>query len=194
MSEENIIEMAEAAQSKSKFTLASAIKGVAYPERTVDVYLDAASAFELEELNKELQTLVDMGMVAKYDELSPKAEELKEKILSSKLTFHMRGVGQHVVERITKEADRKFPRTDDNPDNPEWIKFYLASLVSENIFKVTDSEGNEDAKKFNVDEILELRGVIPIDSWEVLIDTMQKLTLAGAYFDSITDAGFLPKS
>lgn len=194
MSEDNIIDMAQAAQAKGKFNLADAIKGVGYPEKSVDIYLDAGAAFELEEVNKELQALADMGKMEEYDKLSPKAEELKAKILESKLTFHMRGVGQHVVERITKETDRKFPIKDGEPENPDWIKYYLSSLVAENIVRVSDSDGNEDEKKFNVDEIMDLRGAIPIDSWELLIDTMQKLTLAGAYFDAVTDAGFLPKS
>lgn len=191
---DNVIEIAEAAQAKGKFNLSDAIKGIGYPEKSVDIYLDAGSAFKLEELNKELQALADMNKMQEYDKLNVEAQELKNKIIESKLTFHMRGVGQHVVEATAKEADRKFPIKEDEPENPDWIKFYLATLIASNIVKVTDSDGNEDTKKFNVDEILDLRGAIPIDSWELLIDTMQKLTLAGAYFDAVTDAGFLPKS
>jgi hypothetical protein len=195
MSEEsNIVDIAEAAQKKGKFNLADAIKNRAYPEKSVDIYLDSNSAFKLDEVNKELQYLIDTGNIKEHDKLRVEADKLVEEIKKSKLTFHMRGVGQSEVERITEEADRLYPKTEENFENPDWIKFYLASLIASNIVKVTDAEGQEDDTKYTVENILEIRGIIPIDSWEVLIDTMQKLTLAGAYFDAITDAGFLPKS
>jgi hypothetical protein len=160
----------------------------------VDIYLDSSAAFELDEMNRELQELINMGKLEEHDKLKEKADKLVEKIKASKLTFHMRGVGQDLVEKITKQADELHPRSEETSENPDWIKFYLAALIASNIVKVTDAEGNEDDTKYTAEDILEIRGIIPIDSWEVLIDTMQKLTLAGAYFDAITDAGFLPRS
>lgn len=194
MSEETIVNLAQEAQKRGKFNLADAIKNRAYPEKSVDIYLDSGAAFELAELNKELQELVNAGKMEEYDELRAKADLLVQRIESSKLTFHMRGVGQADVERITQEADKLYPRVEDDPENPEWIKYYLAALIASNIVKVANADGEEDSKPFTVEEVLEIRGAIPIDSWEILIETMQKLTLAGAYFDQITDAGFLPKS
>lgn len=194
MSENEIVNLAEAAQKKGKFNLADAVKNRAYPEKSVDVYLDSGAAFELAEMNKQLQEFVDAGKMDEYDKLREQADILVKRIEESKLTFHMRGVGQADVERITKEADNLYPSSDEDLENPDWIKYYLAALIASNIVKVTDAEGNEDTKSFTVDEVLEIRGAIPIDSWEALIETMQKLTLAGAYFDAITDAGFLPKS
>ena len=183
---EDVVDMVEQAQKKGKFNLVDAIKNRAYPEKAVDIYLDAAAAYELEEVNQELNK-------SHSEELQAKAEELTARILESKLTFHMRGVGQEAVERITQEADKLYP-TENGTDNPEWLKHYVCALVAENIFKVTDSEGQEDTNKFTTEEIIEIRGQIPIDSWDVIVDTMQKLTLASSYFDKVTDAGFLPKS
>lgn len=188
---DNIINLAEEAQKKGKFSLADAIKGRAYPEKAVDIYIDGASAFELAALT-ELMRDTDPE-APEYQELHTKAEELSQKIVDSKLTFHMRGVGQGVVERITKEATDKFG-TDNGTQEAEWIKYYLCALIAENIVKVSDAEGNEDDSRFTVDDIIGLRDAIPVDSWEILIDTMQKLTLASSYFDAATDAGFLPKS
>lgn len=188
---DNIINLAEEAQKKGKFSLADAIKGRAYPETSVDVYIDGSSAFELANVADALKATDPED--AEYEKLTALAEELSGKILESKLTFHMRGVGQGVVERITKEANEKFG-FDNNTSEPEWIKYYLCALIAENVVKVTDTEGNEDTSKFSVEDIMDLRDAIPIDSWESLIDTMQKLTLASSYFDAATDAGFLPKS
>jgi len=185
--------MVEAAQKKGKFSLADAIKNRAYPEKSVDVYVDARSAYELEELNKELQGLTqnsDQDLIA---EMEAKAEVLKGNILSSKLTFHMKGVGQSVVEAANKKAEELFPAKE-SEQNEDWIPYYLCSLVASNIVKVTDSEGNDDLTEYTTDDVLEIRGAIPVDSWAVIVDTMQKLTLASSYFDGAVDAGFLPKS
>jgi hypothetical protein len=51
-----------------------------------------------------------------------------------------------------------------------------------------------DESKFTTEEIATLRGAMPIDAWQALVETMQKLTLAASYFDAVTDAGFLQKS
>lgn len=188
---DNIINLAEEAQKKGKFSLADAIKGRAYPEKAVDIYIDGSSAFQLATVTEQLKATDPED--PEYEKLHQLAEELSGKILESKLTFHMRGVGQGTVERITKEANEKYG-ADNSTSEPDWIKYYLCALIAENIVKVTDTEGNEDTSKFSVEDIMELRDAIPIDSWETLIDTMQKLTLASSYFDAATDAGFLPKS
>lgn len=188
---DNVVDLVQEAQKRGKFSLADAIKGRAFPEKSVDVYIDGGSAYELAEITEQLKQTDPSA--PEYEALNTQAEELSKKILDSKLTFHMRGVGQGVVERITKEANEKFPPQQD-ADNPEWIKYYLCGLIAANIVKVTDADGNEDDSEFTVYDIMELRDVVPVDSWEVLIDTMQRLTLASSYFDAVTDAGFLPKS
>lgn len=188
---DNVVDLVEQAQKRGKFSLADAIKGRAFPEKSVDVYIDGGSAYELAEITEKLRQTDPLS--PEYEKLNAEAEELSKKILDSKLTFHMRGVGQGIVERVTRETNEKFP-PENEQDNPGWIKHYLCALIAENIVKVTDSEGNEDDSKFTVQDIIELRDVVPVDSWEVLIDTMQKLTLASSYFETATDAGFLPKS
>ena len=188
---DNIINLAEEAQKKGKFSLADAIKGRAYPEKSVDIYIDGGSAFELADITDKLKEADPTS--AEYEELNKRAEELSKKIVDSKLTFHMRGVGQGVVEKITNEANKRFG-ADNDTNEPEWIKYYLCALIAENVVRISDSEGNEDDSKFTAEDIMDLRDAVPVDSWEILIDTMQKLTLASSYFDAATDAGFLPKS
>jgi hypothetical protein len=191
---DNIIDMVTEAQKRGKFSLADAIKGRAFPEKSVDVYLDANSAMQLEEINKELNDLIKLGKTEEYDKLELVAQQLAQQIKDSKLTFHMRGVGQAEVEAAVKKADELYPSNDEGEDNPDWIKYYLSHLIAANIVKVTDADGNEDATKFTPEEMIELRGIVPVDSWGVLVETMQKLTLATSYFSAATDAGFLPKS
>lgn len=187
---DNVVELVQEAQKRGKFNLADAIKGRAFPEKTIDVYLDAGSAFELKQTEEKI---VDLAKLGKSDaELESKMEELSKKILDSKLTFHMRGVGQSTVESVTQKSNELFPDSSFGDEN--WLRYYLCALVAENIVKVVDAEGNEDDSKFSPEDIMQVRGNIPIDSWEVIVDTMQKLTLASSYFDAITDANFLQKS
>jgi hypothetical protein len=188
---DNIIDLATEAQKKGKFSLADAIKGRAFPESSVDVYIDAASAYEFAEL-KEAAAKMDGG-TPEHDAALVQMEELSDKIKDSRLTFYMRGVGQGSVEEITKKAEELHPQVD-GKDDPQWIRYYLCALIASNITKVTDQDGNEDNSVFTAEDVIELRDIMPIDSWELLIDTMQKLTLASSYFDAVTDAGFLPKS
>lgn len=189
---ENVVDMVNEAQKKGKFNLISAIKERAYPETTVDLFIDANSAFELEQLLEELGSMDATTKV--YEELSTKADDLAKEILDSKITLYMRGVGQGEVERVTEEANKIYPDVKEGGEDPGWIKYYLSALIASNIYKVVDNNGNEDETKFTADDVMELRSVLPIDSWEVLIETMQKLTLATSYFEKVTEAGFLPKS
>jgi hypothetical protein len=188
---DNIIDLATEAQKKGKFSLADAIKGRAFPESSVDVYIDAASAYEFAEV-KAAADKMDVDS-AEHEAALVRMEELSDTIKESRLTFHMRGVGQGSVEEITRQAEELHPQVE-GKDDPAWIKYYLSALIASNVTRVTDQDGNEDDSEFTVADVMQLRDIMPIDSWEVLIDTMQKLTLASSYFDAVTDAGFLPKS
>lgn len=184
---DNIVELVQEAQKRGKFNLADAVKGRAYPETAVDIYLDAGSAFELSAINEELKRLDPE--TTQYAELTEKANQLEAEILKSKITFNMRGVGQQTVEKVTQEANEIYKE-----DAEGWARHYSCALVASNILYATDAEGNVDDSGFTTEDILQLRGVIPIDAWQALVETMQKLTLASSYFDAVTDAGFLQKS
>jgi len=196
MSEEKIVEEAlEAvrdAQKPGVFNLSEVIKGRGYPQKDVTVYIDGEAAFELVELEDKMKSLKEDSK--EYAELEKQAEELAHKVQNSKLTFTLRGVSQSVVEAVTEKADKKFPRSTEDEYNSDWFKFYVTSLVAENLVKVTDKDGNVDEHHFTYEEVSEIRDNVPIESWTLLVNTMQKLTLATGYFKGLTDAGFLPKS
>ena len=198
MTESNITEetlkLVQEAQKPGVFNLADVIKGRGYPQKDVSVYIDGAAAFELVELEDKMKALAEDS--AEYKELEEKAEELAKVVQVSKLTFTMRGVGQGIVERISEQADEKFGKDSENTGdvNTDWFKYYITSLVASNIIRVTDPEGNVDETLLDYDSMSEIRDNIPADAWGVLVNTMQKLTLATGYFKGLTDAGFLPKS
>lgn len=199
MSEDTIaketMEMVKEARKPGVFNLSEVIKGRGYPEREVTVYTNVDAAFKLIELEDQMKQVGGSDQKL-YDELEARAQELAVTVQDSALKFMMRGVSQTVVEQVTKEADStyKTAKDEDGDNSDDWFRFYVTSLVGKNIVKVTNASGDVDEKDFSFEEMLEIRNNLPGDSWGVLVNTMQKLTLASGYFKGLTDAGFLPKS
>lgn len=197
MSEENIteeaLELVKEAQSQKVFNLADAIKGRAYPTKSVTIYLDDESAMKLIEINEELDKTTDPE-AAKA--LEAQAKELSESVMASALTFNLRGVGQSQIDETTKELDKKYGigREELGTSNSDWLRDYITTLVALNIESVVDADGAIDSSEFNFEKAEGLRQMLAQTEWSRLVATMQKLTLAGGYFDQLTDAGFLPKS
>jgi hypothetical protein len=188
-----VLDLVEKAQQKGTFDIAKFAKGIAYPEDTVTAYLDLESAYKLSTINQQMSE-----NPANYDQLEAQAKELSDRILKSKVTFYMRGVNQEVIESITDKADKKYPKKLDALgqviDNEDWLKEWTCSLVAANLVQIENADGEIDDKHYETEDILELRKNLPREVFDLLIAKMQQLTLAGAYFKGLTDAGFLPKS
>jgi hypothetical protein len=201
MSEETttneVLDLVEKAQQKGTFDIAKFAKGMAYPEDKVVAYLDIESAYKLNILNDEMakSKLAEPDL---YTKLEAQAKELSDKILASRVVFHMRGVNQEVIESVTDKADKKYPKKLDAlgqvVDNEDWLKEWTCGLVASNLVQIENAEGEIDEKHYETEDVLELRKHLPREVFDLLIAKMQQLTLAGAYFKGLTDAGFLPKS
>jgi hypothetical protein len=187
------IQLVEEAQSPKVFNLADAIKGRAYPKKDVVIYLDDETALRIVEINDLMNESRDEKEVLALEE---EAKALSEKIKDSALVFSMRGVNQATIERVLEDCNTKhgIAKDEDPLGNPAWFKDYVTLLVAENIEHVSDGNGNIDGEKFTYDKIEELRKNIPSNEWAKLVEAMQRLTLAGGYFEQLTDAGFLQKS
>lgn len=183
-----VLEMVEKAQSKGRFKLEDVIKGVGYPEDIVDVYLDSESAYKLSKLNDKIIFATEEE---ELKELDAQAEELKAKILKSRIRFFMRGIDQKQIEAL--EASVQEAHKDDI-DEDMWLIDYMCALIAANVYKVEDAEGNIDDSLFTIEDAREWRGSLPSEGWTSLQSSMQKLSLATGYFKGLTDAGFLPKS
>nr|DAW17424.1 MAG TPA: hypothetical protein [Caudoviricetes sp.] len=183
-----VLEMVDKAQAKGKFKLEEVIKGVGFPEDIVDIYLDSESAYKLSKVNDLIISTVEPEALAKYD---AQAEELKAKILKSRLRFYMRGIDQKQIEALEAYSQEL---NKDNEDDDLWLVDYMCALVAANVYKVEDADGNIDDSVFNIEDARKWRGSLPTEGWNALQSSMQKLSLATGYFKGLTDAGFLPKS
>lgn len=190
---EEALELVKEAQSPKVFNLVDAIKNRAYPTKDVTIYLDDDSAMRLVEINEQMNRTKEPEDL---EELQKEAEKLAEAVMDSALTFHLRGVGQDAIDAITKSLDAKYAigKNDVGTNNPDWLRDYITTLVSMNIRSVTNADGAVDTTEFTFDRADELRKIIAPTEWAKLVGMMQKLTLAGGYFDQLTDSGFLQKS
>jgi uncharacterized protein YerC len=187
-SKDEILELVEEAHKRGKFNLVDAIKDRAYPEKSVVVYTDVVSARELYELNEKLE----LSAIAKdgkaYSELEKKANELAEKVSDSKLIFLMRGLPQDKVDAIGNSVQSK------NPADLSWSKDYVSGLVAASIVRVENHAGDVDEREFTLEDASNLYSSLPQESWMMLVEAVEQLTLATGIFKGITDAGFLQKS
>jgi hypothetical protein len=186
------LELVEEAQSKKVFNLADAIKGRALPQKTITIFLDENAAMELVEVNELMNQTTDADEMAK---LEAQAAELKKLINDSALTIAMRGVNQKTIEEVSDLCNSKHNvKEGEGPSSLDWMIDYIVTLVAKNILSITTGDGEVDHGPFDFDKLNEIRGFIPTAEWNKLVETMQRLTLAGGYFEQLTDAGFLQKS
>jgi len=192
---EQTLTLVEKAQEKGTFDITAFAKDRAYPQDTVTAYLDVDAAYKLTALNEKLSNTL---AGEEYDSLEAQANELAKKIIESKIVFHLRGINQEIIERVTEQANKTYPAAKENfgqgEDGEDWIRFWTTSLVAENLVKIVNAKDEEDERKFSQQDVVELRKYLPKEVWELIVEKMQQLTLASAYFKGLTDAGFLPKS
>lgn len=193
-STEEVLKLVEKAQAKGVFDITEFAKGRAYPEDSVTAYLDVQAAYELNKLNEEMRSADDKAI----SKMEKQANELAEKVMQSKVVFHMRGVSQAHIEKISAACDEKYPTKTDalgqTINTPEWLREWTAALIASNLVRIENASGEIDEREFTSEEVIKLRHHLPKEVWDLLVEKMQQLTLAGAYFKGLTDAGFLPKS
>ena len=185
---EETLKLVEEAQSKKVFDITEYAKGSLAPRDTVTAYLDVESAYALLQINESLTT---MEAGPEFDALEAKAKELSDKIVESKVVFHMRGVNQDIIEKVTIEANEKFPIIKnafgvEEEQSPEWIKEWTCALVAANLIKVVNAAGDEDERLFTAEDVKTMRSYLPREVWDLLVEKMQQLSLANAYFRGLT--------
>lgn len=194
---EEVLKLVEKAQEKGTFNIVDFAKGRAYPQDIVTAYLDVDSAYELKKVNDQINA-AQFGDDSGVAELEEQAKALTQKLLKSKIVFHLRGVNQEIIESISDKCDKDYPahinELGQEELHPDWVRAWTCGLVAANLVKIENAEGEIDERLFTADEVNEFRKHLPKEVWDLITEKMQQLTLAGAYFKGLTDAGFLPKS
>jgi len=185
---EEIVELVKDTQKKGKFNLDEFLNDAGYPEDKVTIYIDSEHAYELNKINEALLTVLDPDEAAP---LEARAKELSDLIVQSRVIFTMKGLSQARVEEIQAKVSKHVEETQELELENAMVVY---SLIAESIISVENAEGEADNAPFTPERVKLLEGRLPAESWEKLVSTMHKLTLASGYFKGLTDAGFLPKS
>lgn len=192
---EEVLQLVEKAQAKGTFDITEFAKGRAYPEDSVTAFLDVQAAYELSKLNERMR---EVTTPEELEPLEKTANELAQRVKDSKVVFYMRGVNQATIEKATSFCEKKYPPKTNAlgqlEPNLEWVNEWTAMLVASNLVKTENANGDVDEREFTTEDVVALRHHLPKEVWDMLVEKMQKLTLATAYFEGLTDAGFLQKS
>ena len=143
------------------------------PKAEKVVYLDAEAVQDVERLIKE----------------QADADVIKDAVKrrdASKLTFHLQSVTADVREELMigiESADKTKNKT------KRVSEAYLA-LLSKTLYKIEDSEGNVDERKFNSEEIRKILNALPGEQYLGLLVAAMNLLGASADYDNAVTVDF----
>lgn len=212
--------LVEEMKSPGKFDLSKAINQVSYPTGKVSVFLDGAGAGRMRVIAGEILDLKHLSAVqsasgnggimddpekeetdAKIAALEADQAEVIAGILSSKLTFHMRGVAPAVWRAIDKNARASADfRPKDKTNEAEvqelamqrndWVN---SKIIAHAIVSIENADGDVDDSAVSLATVESLHDVLLQVEWDKIKDKMEELTFAANLFAQATeqDADFL---
>lgn len=171
------------ALSKGKFSVLEVATDRAFPQDIVTIYTDHDAAFKIHRLEQKIADTREGEAVNALDE---ERNALKEKVKSSALTFHMRGISQGLMDDIQTKAKADFGN-EETPEKATWVN---SAYLANHIISVTDAEGSIDDHKWTAEEVASLKRILPVESFQKLVELMFELTFAARYFDEVVSADF----
>ncbi len=186
------------------FDLDEFVQGRGYPTDTETVFTNADAAYEHAKVQDRLTALaqdrdaldkrstVYKEKQAEFEALEIQAAELKQKVLDSALTFHLRGISSGHINKILKDVNAEAAAEKWVGNEAESQATYR--IMADHIIRVVRADGKVDARKFTADRAANLDFTLPESEWTKLDLKIRELSFKSTYFDSAVDAGFLPKS
>lgn len=190
--------MSEEVTAKT-FDLAAALSGINYPSVEVEVYFDEALAYEISEINRNLEMLSAAGKDAEYAELEKKFDEFLKQVEEHKFTFTVKGVPANVENSINDEIKKKFPvkrnalgmvEGDNSAADEEYVKLIFGAYIS----KIVAPDGSVIAPPSESD-IAALRSSAPVHVLNKIQQAIVglKTNIANGFELGIKSADFLSK-
>lgn len=143
------------------------------PKAKKVVYLDAEAVQDVERLIKE----------------QADADEIKEAVKrrdASKLTFHLQSVTADVREELMLGIES----ADKTKNKAKRVSEAYLALLSKTLYKIEDSEGNVDERKFNSEEIRKILNALPGEQYLGLLVCAMNLLGASADYDNAVTVDF----
>lgn len=170
-----------------EFNIFDMVSGASYPKDSVTIYFDLASAYEITQIDRKIDSPARFGFddetLASMEE---KRKELRKKMAESAVTVEMRGVPDFKVQALRKKLNKEFGLDElvsgDIP--PEFLHKWQVSLLQLSLVKATSADGQEqDLQDQDYDIIDTWFAGLPVESQKRLDDLVARLSLATDYFE-----------
>jgi 3-dehydroquinate dehydratase len=211
--------MVNEAKKPGVFNIVNAVKGRAFPESFLDIYLDESLAFILSELDEALSEAgksidgkkalskkeVD-AFEKRRDEILDRKNELIEQMGGAKYVFHIKGISEGSRQDIYDKTVEKFPIEYEKNRNPftgalekeeieevDRDRYFSDLLWQAHIVKIVAPDGDEQ-DGISLEDATELRRSLPAASVAKISEGIEKLRIASAAFMMSINEDFLAKS
>lgn len=167
----------------SEFDIFEMNKGIIYPEDHVTVYTDMSTAYEIDKLDKVLNSPLKYT-VEDPAKLEEERKELVEKLKSTSIVVHLQGLPDRVVSDIRTKLDAEFGE-DVYP--PARLRKWAVWLVAKSLRKAVFTDGTEqDLSKYadDYDKIDTWFHSLPKESQSRIDDMVAGLSLKSNYFEN----------
>jgi hypothetical protein len=131
---DEIMEPVEKAKAKGTFNIVNVLRDRGYPEVSVTVYIDEASAYAASVLKEKINSAKDGEDVSA---IQGEHDVLVEKLMESSVTFYLKGISESARDAILKQAKKKYPvevTKDVNPMTGEWVRDEKESQDRDELF------------------------------------------------------------
>lgn len=176
------------AEAKSSFDVIARLKGRSLRGGTITLYWDELAG---EAHQKAVQEHLAADSATDSAEKQKAVDAALEKLMESKLVFHLRAVpeignkaaSRAALKRYRSKVDKKVPEE----DMKDFQDYFRAHMLSQTITKIVDADGAESSTDLTPEAVLELQDFLPANQWEALAKFLDEIQYRQVIAESLTD-------
>ena len=169
------------------FDIFDMASGTIYPTDSVTIYFDVASAYEINQLDRK----IDSPLRYEFDDqtlasMEEKREELRKKLAESAVTVEMQGIPDFEVQGLRKKLNKEFDVERIDSDLPaEYLHKWQVGLLQKSLRKAVSADGQEQVlSDMDFDRVDTWFAGLPAESKKRLDDLVVRLSIATDYFEN----------
>lgn len=192
----------EAALAPETFDVLDFVQGRGLPRTTVTLYTDVEAGQRLadlaasEEDNAKQAESQGLGIADELVWVDPdEVEELRQRIESSAVIFHLRGLAPAAKTALRKSLVAKHNYSESLPaeEQEAYFEEYSYTLIAKSIEKVTRADGAEDPKKWTPSRVEKFHEEYNETEYARLDSAVFDVNFKTDVFDRAASADFLSK-
>lgn len=190
----NIDEAVEAATSKASFNVFEFVQGGTVPTDDIYIYTDADAALKLAKIfyaeeqrkKKDAEEGLSLGDETEDEVPEEVISALHERLLASRLTFHLKGLAPEAVR--TLEANTLKKHTD--AESEDFNLAFNHTLIAQSIVSVENPDGAVNTDKWTAKMVTGFLPSLYLSEASKLLEASAELSYIGAIFDRAVNADF----